>query len=166
MFSLKRACTVPPDEETEAFWESANGEGEMIYGIVPFSSTNYWWDSSANNGNGSFATGYGSQSSAYTGSIVEEYVNEYVSTLNTQGLNAINGTVLTIQELGTMCNTDFTVSNDDISGCPNYLFETSYWTSSLNSKKRVWLVLASGEVYNDLYNLYIGVRPVINITIS
>jgi hypothetical protein len=84
------------------------------------------------------------------------------------GLNVTSGTVLSIQELGSICSTDFTGSNYSTSGCPNYIFETTYWLGSARSSDRVWDVDAIGGVddYDFDRDSGIGVRPVINVTIS
>ena len=153
------------EEEMGALEGEFNARG-YLYGSLVFSSTNYWYD----NTNNQYVSPFSVHSFVYnSSSTLKTYVDSYVSTLNTLGFNATNGTILSIQDLGGICNnTDFTQSNDDTSGCPSYVFETSYWLGSARDKRRVWFVDAYGNVDHRRFDDgdEIGVRPVITVSLS
>ena len=144
--------------------EGVDFENEITYGAVPFSSTNYWWSSA----NSTYATGYSRHGSIYANSGIKSYVDTYATTLSTMGLTGATGTVLSIQELGSICSTDFTGSNSSISGCPNYVYETTYWLGSAEDYDTVYSVYADCNAYASSFDIdsEYGVRPVINVPLT
>ena len=139
-------------------------EERYYYGGVPFSGDSYWWD----NDNNDLVSPYSQNSFVYNDqSSISNYINGYVNTLTTMGLNVTNGTLLSLEELSTLCNTTITTSGNYSSQCPNYIFETTYWLGNVYDVYGVWRVRANGDVYSDsYYNGDYGVRPVITVNLG
>ena len=142
-------------------------------GSLPFSTSLYWWDEEANDFEGDYISPYTQDSFIYnSSSALYQYIsgpNGYVYTLSGMGLNVTSGTVLSVQEIGAICNnTDFTIDNSDTSGCPSFVFETSYWLGNAGIQEAIWSVYADGIVYYipALDAIEDGVRPVINVSLS
>ena len=117
----------------------------------------------------SSASQKGTHYSSYTGSIVEDYVEEYVQYLSdTYGTN-VSGGLITMQEL---LNTNL-FNCEEFEDCPyevngkdtSWINDTKYWTGSPASTYRMFEVgMDNGRDCTS--NLYLGVRPVITIPAS
>ena len=111
----------------------------------------------------------GTHYSSYTGSIVEDYVEEYVQYLSdTYGTN-VSGGLITMQEL---LNTNL-FNCEEFEDCPyevngkdtSWINDTKYWTGSPASTYRMFEVgMDNGRDCTS--NFYLGVRPVITIPAS
>ncbi len=144
--------------------EAADFENQFFYGAVPFSSTNYWYDET----NNQYVSPFTGNSFVYnSSSTLKSYVDSYATTLSSMGLTGATGTVLSIQELGSICNYNF-IDKSGSGTCPNYIYETTYWLGSARDSDGVWGVLADGSVSNHGFGNDgdTGVRPVINVSLS
>ena len=122
-------------------------------------------ENSTVNGTTAFATydQRGSNYSDYTGSIVEVYVNNYASYLDGLGANIKDARLITKDELEKLgCN------GNSCSGAPEFVYQTSYWTSEIYDSTVVWYVDTGKVLGYDMadYNGAYGVRPVIEISLS
>lgn len=169
---------------------NANGGSESgyLFGTVPFSTNAFWWDSSANDGSGDYVSGYSDNSSAYSNSLIKSYVDNYASVLNRMGFGTaiadltgatptITGSILDINYVGSLCSS--TISDGsivDISNCPSFLFDTTYWLENIYQNS-VYGIVSAGTIgesnTNDRIttgeydtNFLIGIRPVITISLS
>ena len=99
---------------------------------------------------------------------ISNYVNGYVQTLQTMGLDVTNGTLMSVQEFGSLCDNDNILNDNDYSYCPSYLFETTYWLGSATSDSIMWYVDADGilNYYDYYFDNYVEVRPVITVSLS
>ena len=149
---------------------------------VAFSSTNYWHDSANNKAKDEYG-GYTYNTSTYRyndgqGNVVypyvydnnasiSTYVNNYVTYLNSQGVQ-VSGRLISLEELITLgCNasTGYCDSSGTHGGtAPEWVYQTIYWLGSANGYNYVWDVGSNGHFYGfTLYDdgYYFGVRPVI-----
>lgn len=116
-------------------------------------------------------TPFSSTSNKYSGSIVEEHVNNYINYLNEKnnGLNA-KGRLLTKKELEILVNDgeplsyDFITDKIDAKGY-SWLYSTSYWLGTSDRDYNVWNMYSDGYLFTDKYTISdsFGVRPVIEI---
>ena len=139
-----------------------NQNDRIFYGAVPFSDEGYWLE---NNG---WVSPFSLNGFVYNNQAsISTYVNEYVQTLQTMGLNVINGTLLSLEKLNELCNTDFTVDGYSYSECPSYLFETSYWLGSVHGSDSLWDIKCVDGIFANYYGnaKIFGVRPVITISL-
>ena len=121
----------------------------------------------------------GTNYSDYSGSIVEGYVNNYVTYLNTNntGLNA-TGRLILKEELETLgCSssgysytkeeleTGYLSSGYPCTNAPSWVYSTSYWSGSSFGTDFVWIVFSEGSFDgSDSSDVnYFGVRPVITL---
>ena len=172
---------------------NANGgqDSGYLFGTVPFSTTAFWWDSSANDGSGDYVSGYSDNSSAYSNSLIKSYVNNYATVLNRMGFGkaiadltgaapTITGSIFSIQEVAAMCSISvdsITLGTEDTGNCPSFLFDTAYWLSSIKTYLN-YTVVGAGTLFGDSNNDMIfmvppdvggkavGIRPVITISLS
>ena len=108
----------------------------------------------------------GTNYSDYNGSIVEGYVNNYKTMLESDydvdivEARLITKDELTSEEIGCSAE-DFTCSN-----APSFIYSTTYWSGSVYSTDFVWRVRSNGRFNGNYYSYddYIGVRPVIVIS--
>ena len=110
-------------------------------------------------------TAFSNNNSIYSGSIVEEYVNNYNSYLITQGVTPIEARLITKDELIRLgCSADDYMCD----AAPNWVYSTSYWSESAYDSKYVWIVTSDlyfeYSSYNDETNF--GVRPVIELSVD
>ena len=110
-------------------------------------------------------TAFSNSSSTYSGSIVEEYVNNYKAYLTNLGANILFARLITKAELEKLgCNED----DYSCSNAPSWIYSTSYWLGSAIGTVDVWSVRSSA--YFDTYyydtDYGLGVRPVIEISES
>ena len=120
----------------------------------------YVEDQSVNKG----TTVFSDNSTSYTGSIVEGYVNAYKDILEGEeyGVPVVEARLITKEEL---------TSNDigcDILSCenaPSFIYSISYWSGSTGDYDFVWVVYSLGIFNQDNYynDEFLGVRPVIVI---
>ena len=108
----------------------------------------------------------GTNYSSYSGSIVEDYVEEYVQYLSDEYDATVNGGLITKAELTNIFNCS--TSNYK---CPNtypWVYTTSYWSGSPYNTDYVWGVYSNADLDSSYYynaNRF-GVRPVITISAS
>ena len=133
------------------------------YGNVVFSSTNYW--SSTVSTYPAWVYTNEKTNGTYKASIAE-HVDNYVTYLTQQGVS-VTGRLIKQEELVTLgCNasTNYCDSNESHGGtAPAWVYQTSYWSGSVNRSDFVWRVFSDG-VFNDDYcdnGNNFGVRPVI-----
>ena len=108
----------------------------------------------------------GTNYSSYTGSIVEDYVEEYVQYLSDEYDATVSGGLITKAELENLgCSSS---NNTCSSSTYPWVYTTSYWSGLPYDANYVWSVHSDGETYNDYYSLeyFGGVRPVIEIPAS
>ena len=108
-------------------------------------------------------TAFSDTGTAYSGSIVEGYVNSYNSYLITQGVTPIEARLITKDEL---INLGCSEVDYSCSAAPSWVYATSYWSGSANDTISVWFVYSDTSFDScDYYNSeYFGVRPVITIS--
>ena len=124
-------------------------ESKPRNGITPFSSS----------------TQKGEKNSSYVGSIVESYINNYSDILlNEYGIVINEARAITYDEL-TDTNT-FKCTSSSCFKCPyEWIYSSTYWTSTAKDDNYVWRVGYGGIFFASPYNLIsIGVRPVIVIS--
>ena len=103
---------------------------------------------------------------AYSGSIVEGYINSYNSYLITQGVIPIEARLITYNELINIgCDGD----NYTCNSAPSWVYSTTYWTMTPGGSDSLWSLNSySAFEGEDHYGNddYFGVRPVIVISRS
>ena len=111
----------------------------------------------------------GTNYSDYSGSIVEGYVNNYKTILESEyGVDVVEARLITKDELTSEeigCSaTDCTCTE---SAYP-WIYSTSYWSGSAGNTFNAWRVSSDGHFRDDRYNRdsIFGVRPVIIISKS
>ena len=111
----------------------------------------------------------GTNFSDYSGSIVEEYVNNYKKILEEDyGVDVVEARLLTKDELKSdeigCSDTNYTCTG---SAYP-WIYSTSYWSGSADNTSIVWSVFSNGDFCNVIYDFdgRFGVRPVIIISRS
>lgn len=102
------------------------------------------------------------------GDMSKTRLNNYVSYLNSEYRVLVTGDLITISELGKLgCTipTDYTMGTCDSSEYSDWLINgQDWWTSSIIYDTNRWGVSGSGELIDvDIYDLALGVRPVITI---
>ena len=113
-------------------------------GITPFYSEEYM----------------GTSVPGYEGSIVESYVNNYALYLEELGVNIVYARLITRKELEGLGCSEF----DWCSGVHEWVNTTSYWVA-IDDDRPVYIKANQG-VNEDVYRDMIGVRPVIEISLS
>ena len=108
----------------------------------------------------------GTNYSSYSGSIVEDYVEEYVEYLSDEYDATVSGGLITKAELENLgCSSS---SYSCSSSSYPWIYTTSYWTGSPVDSNNVWRVdsngFFSGGIYSAANNR--GVRPFITISAS
>ena len=108
----------------------------------------------------------GTQYTSYSGSIVEDYVEEYVQYLSDEYDATVSGGLITKAELESL-GCDGTNETCSSSSYP-WVYTTSYWSGSPYSASSVWSVYSVGDFSWDDYSFALdyGVRPVITISAS
>lgn len=106
-------------------------------------------------------------STVYSGSLVEGYVNNYRTYLESFGINIVSARLITYDE---MIALGMTIAEEVYFGDYDWLFLTSYWTETSAGSIAVWSMNASNSEYfwtfPAEYNHSLGVRPVIEIPLS
>ena len=132
------------------------------YGVLPFSSTNYWYS------NG-LKSEYGTSYPAYVyddNASIKTYVENYAVYLEGLGLTIEEARLIKQEELvGLGCDASkitCTTSQYD------WVYTTTYWSGSADNNYGLLRVISSGTFFNNNYNydLNNGVRPVIVIPAS
>ncbi len=153
-----------------------------LYGSTAFAASNYWWS------NNDYVSGYSEGSSAYTSSSIKPYVDNYISTLNSMGFKDviedlvgttvnITGGLLEYNYVNALCGGNLNGPTTDVSNCPSFLFDTTYWLASVYDES-IYTAVTNGSIpsYNltttkqlgySQYdnNMAYGIRPVITVTI-
>ena len=114
-------------------------------------------------------TAFSNTDSTYTGSIVEGYVNNYKTILESDyGVDVVEARLITKDELTSdeigCSDTDYTCTG---SAYP-WIYSTSYWSGSADDTNFVWRVYSNGDFGFNCYYIdsCFGVRPVIIISKS
>ena len=112
-------------------------------------------------------TTFSNKNSTYAGSIVEGYVNNYKTILESDyGVDVVEARLITKDELTSEeigCGaTDYTCTGSDYP----WIYSTSYWSGSAYDTSNLWYVYSDGSFnYFSCYNFgAFGVRPVIIIS--
>ena len=135
------------------------------YGMVSFSSTNYWADKIGTDYPGevctTFETGHNCAYVYDNNSNLYQYVESYKDYLEGQGVTIKEARLLKLEEaLELGCNENF------CENAPSWLRGTSYWFGTAGGDSYVWRARNNSSVF---YNTYYadssrhGVRPVIVI---
>ena len=106
--------------------------------------------------------------STFEGSIVEKKVDEYATKLSKIGVNTIDVTLITKNEIDGLAKTTLT-SGLITSKVPEWLYGKSYWTRSEYDKNYAWYIDSRGYLdhYHDCKNnKYFGIRPVVYISVD
>ena len=101
----------------------------------------------------------------YSGSLVEQYVNNYDDYLSSIGLVTEETRLITEQELVSICSDEILVAGV-VSFCPSWIYSTSYWIDGKTSDSNVMSVCSDSSYMGmeyDTDNSY-GVRPVIVVS--
>ena len=132
------------------------------YGVVPFSSTLYWYS-------GGLLEKYGSSYPAYVyddNASIKTYVDNYKTYLEGLGAVVNSARLIKQEELVNLgCSTDeWTCTASDY----EWLYTTTYWSGSARSNDSVWYVNSNGHFVSRDYDISsnYGVRPVIVISSS
>ena len=113
-------------------------------------------------------TAFSNTNSTYAGSIVEGYVNNYKTILESDyGVDVVEARLISYDEL-TNSETFACVEYDYCSDKYPWIYSTSYWSGSANYTDSVWIVHSDGNFSDDDYasGFNFGVRPVIIISKS
>ena len=130
-----------------------HGNMSLSKGTTPFSS----------------ATQKGTNYSSYNGSIVEGYVNNYKTLLESKyNINIVEARLITINELKDpntfACEFDDTEDPNCINSPYPWIYATTTWTGTAYSEKYIWELDSFGDIIKYEYDyggFWIGVRPVI-----
>lgn len=132
------------------------------YGVLPFSSTNYWYSSG-------LKSEYGTSYPAYVyddNSSIKTHVDNYKTYLEELGLTVEEARLIKYEELvGLGCSgDDFTCTTSQY----DWVYSTTYWSSSAYNHNFVRSVSSNGDFdYRYYYSDFAcGVRPVIVISSS
>ena len=135
------ASPTGKQSETAKGWFSGYSADNPIIGVTAFSKTN----------------------STYAGSIVEGYVNNYKTILESDyGVDVVEARLITKDELISeeigCSEVNYTCSN-----APSFIYSTTYWSGPATDSVNVWFVASNGSFgnFNFLYHFRVGVRPVI-----
>ena len=110
-------------------------------------------------------TPFSNTGASYAGSLVEGYVNNYKTLLESNyGLNVVEARLITLDEV-----TDDTFGCLDYDYCPEknkWIYSTSYWLDSYEGDSLVYTMNSNGYLSGSGYSgdFYFGVRPVIVIS--
>jgi hypothetical protein len=140
--------------------DGAGNYGPEYYGVVPFSSKNYW-----------FANGvkeeYGETYPAFVyddNSSIKKYVDDYMYYFKDLHLTVREARLITYEELVALgCS----MNDSDCTQAPSWVYSTSYWTGSVHHIDYMWIVNTlnsfnfNGVTYGS--GSILGVRPVIVI---
>ena len=141
--------------------ESLTNYGSSATGIQ--SPTMLGYDEASSTFKG--VTAFSNSGTAYSGSIVEGYVNSYMDYLNSLGGEVTNARLITYDELiENGCDDIIMSCSDGLS----FLTTSTYWTMSAVDSEYVWIVDTIGYFGYTGYgsNNSAGVRPVIEIALS
>ena len=111
-------------------------------------------------------TAFSNTSSAYSGSFVEGYVNNYKTIIeNEYGMFIVEARLISYDEL-TDSETFACVVGDVCSNKYPWIYSTSYWSGTAEGTINVWRVYSVGRFYTDIAfgSDTFGVRPVIVIS--
>jgi hypothetical protein len=111
--------------------------------------------------------GFSNTSSLYSGSIVEEHVNNYVSYLGELGANIQESRLIYLEELeglGCLYNGEEYVCGE----APSWVYQSSYWTGTTDGDYDLMTVITDSRIgYTSIFcDSEYGIRPVIEISIS
>lgn len=136
----------------------------LAYGNIEFEETPptqdfYTYASTVFSSNTQKGTNY----SDYNGSLVEKYVNKYVSYLTEKSLILMEARLITKDELIELGCVEEETS---CTGAPDWVYYIDYWTGSSYDNNNVYALDHSGEFGYVPYDMtdYFGVRPVITIS--
>ena len=132
------------------------------YGVLPFSSTNYWYSNGLKSEYGTSYPEYVYDDNAS----IKTYVENYAVYLEGLGLTIEEARLIKQEELvGLGCDASkFTCTTSQY----DWVYTTTYWSGSADNNYGLSRVISSGTFFNTNYNydLNNGVRPVIVISSS
>ena len=108
-------------------------------------------------------TAFSNVDCTYSGSLVEEYINNYVVYLEEQEVKILNARLILKNELELLgCNWDELVCSPEY----EWVYTTSYW-SGATEDIGIWCVYSSASILDFSYDFgyEFGVRPVIEIPV-
>ena len=107
----------------------------------------------------------GENYSSYKGSLVEEYVNTYVSYLENQSVEIVDSRLITMDEL---CTLGCSYSPNSCENAPAWVYSSSYWTMTpapYSGTTHIYTVTSNSGAPLCPYSYYVvGVRPVIVVS--
>lgn len=140
-----------------------DSDGTEYYGVIPFSSTNYWWHNSG------YKDEYGTSYPAYVyddNASIKTYVDNYKDYLENLGIVVSTARLIKYEELIELgCDTpNWTCRTSNY----NWMYSTSYWSGSAYGDTHIWYVRSDGYFDHTNYDFenVLGVRPVIVISSS
>ena len=156
MYNLYVGNSVDSDYNVTPLASPTGKQSELARGWI--SGADEWYGTTA----------FSNIDSTYAGSIVEGYVNNYKSILESDyGVDVVEARLITKDELindGIGCSVfSWNCTSSDYS----WIYSTSYWSGSFSDKDGVLIVSSDGNFYyNSLYSTdnNFGVRPVIIIS--
>jgi len=112
-------------------------------------------------------TAFSNDSTTYSGSIVEGYVNNYKTILEEDyGVDVVEARLITKDEL-TDEKIGCSEADNSCSTAPDFIYSTYYWSGSAYDADFVWTVSSSGVLGSNYFSSNgCGVRPVIIISKS
>ena len=110
--------------------------------------------------------------SDYAGSLIEGYVNNYKTTLESYGITISEARIPTtdeldevkIQECETICNGEDCYTGNCSLKLPDWAYTTAYWTSTPYDKVTIFTVNTDGTYGEIKYTNSLGIRPLIVIS--
>ena len=156
-------CTTASSASCIPYESTTGMQDESMLGMI-LNSDNYLRKGITMFSNGSQKGDYFSD---YNGSLVELYVNDYKSLLeNKFGVEILEARLITKEELTDSNTFACSETNNTCSNSPyEWIYGTSYWTSSNSGKDYIWAVTSFKRFGDYQYNYdYFGVRPVIVIS--
>ena len=155
MYNLYVGNSVDEDRNVTPLASSTGKQSELARGYVDGATE--WYGTTA----------FSNTDSTYEGSIVEGYVNNYKTILESDyGVDVIEARLISYDEL-TDSETFACVEYDMCSDKYSWIYSTSYWSGAARNEDNVLGVDSSGDFSDyDFYdhNYYFGVRPVIVIS--
>ncbi len=161
--SKKKSGATEGIQNSEVKGETEEGINTW-YGMIAFSSTNYW--------NGKIGTDYPGNLCRFRGtncayvydsnSNLKTYVDNYKTYLEGKGANIKEARLLRVEEAFNLgCETTHWTCNS----APAFIIETSYWFGSARDESGIWCVFTGGQFDRQYYARAEaqGIRPVIVI---
>ena len=160
MYNLYVGNSVDSDWNVTTLASPTGKQSELARGWVD--GADEWYGTTAFSSDIQKGTNY----SDYSGSIVEGYVNNYKTILESEyGVDVVEARLITKDELISekigCSDTNYTCTGSAY----QWIYSTSYWSGSANNAGLVWNMTSGGLFIDDDYSIghCFGVRPVIVI---